>query len=515
MAKAREQWGSRVGFIFAAAGSAIGLGNIWRFPYTAYEAGGGTFLIPYIVALLAAAIPLLLLEYSVGHKFRSSPPLAFRKLARSMEPVGWWQMAICAVIACYYAVIVAWAIRYVFFSLGLNWNDAPDTETFFADFLHAGAPGEAPSMVLGVAVPAALVWLITLVVLALGIRKGIEIANRIFIPLLVVIFGFLVVWSLTLDGAVEGLNAFFTPEWNRLLDADVWLLVFGQLFFSLSIGFGIMVTYSSYLRRKADLSGSGLVVAFSNSSFEILAGIGVFAALGFMATSQGTTVGEVVEGGVGLAFFSFPAIVSELPFGSIGNGLFGALFFASLVIAGFTSLISIVQVVVSSIQDRLGLGRVAAVALVGVPMAVVSVSVFSSSQGLNLLDVVDHFINHYGVVFAGLVSVVLVAWVYRRLPQLRNHVNESSSFRLGRGWMITLTVLTPIGLGAVLITSLIAELDAPYGDGAFSNEFLFWAGWVVAGGALLFGLLMALIPWRNADHINVEPARAESKEERR
>lgn len=504
MAEAREQWGSRAGFILAAAGSAIGLGNIWRFPDTAYEAGGGTFLIPYLFALLTAAIPLLLLEYSIGHKYRSSPPLAFRRISRSMEPVGWWQVAICIVIACYYAVIIAWAVRYVFFSVDLSWNAAPDTETFFAEFLHAEAAGEPISAVWGVAIPAALVWTVTLVILALGIRKGVEAANKVFLPLLIVVFGFLVIWSLTLDGAVEGLNAFFTPEWNRLLDADVWLLVYGQLFFSLSVGFGIMVTYSSYLRRKADLSGSGLVVAFSNSSFEILAGIGVFATLGFMASAQDTTVGEVVAGGVGLAFFSFPAIVSELPFGDLGNGLFGALFFLSLVIAGFTSLISIVQVVISTVQDRLGIGRVATVVFVGVPMAVVSVVLFTSTQGINFLDVADHFINHYGIAFAALISVVLVAWLYRKLPELRDHLNVYSSFRVGAGWIVMLAALTPIGMGAVLLTSLVTELQTPYGDGDYSNTFLFWSGWAVSIGALLFGVIMSLLPWRNTERINVE-----------
>ncbi|MGH8879836.1 MAG: sodium-dependent transporter, partial [Stackebrandtia sp.] len=351
MSQVREQWGTRAGFIFAAVGSAIGLGNIWRFPDTAYKAGGGSFLVPYLIALFTAAIPLLIMEYSIGHRTRASPPLAFRRVSRAMEPVGWWQVAISFVIACYYAVILAWAVRYVFFSLDQSWEGAADTGTFFAGVLKAAAPGESPSLVSGIAIPAVLIWIVTLVILGLGVQKGIEISNRIFIPLLVVVFGALVVWSLTLPGAADGLNTFFTPDWSRLFDAEVWLLVYGQLFFSLSVGFGIMITYSSYLRRKADLTGSALVAGFANSSFEILAGIGVFSALGFMAQAQGTSVGKVVEGGVGLAFFSFPAIISELPFGGVGQAVFGVLFFGSLVIAGFSSLISIVQVVVSTVQD--------------------------------------------------------------------------------------------------------------------------------------------------------------------
>ncbi|TQL77294.1 NSS family neurotransmitter:Na+ symporter [Stackebrandtia endophytica] len=504
MAQAREQWGTRAGFILAAVGSAIGLGNIWRFPDTAFKAGGGSFLVPYIIALLTAAIPLLIMEYAIGHKNRASPPLAFRRVSRSLQPIGWWQTAICVVIACYYATIIAWAIRYVFFALDQSWSGAPDTATFFTEFVGVEAAGETPSLVPGVAVPAILVWIATLVILGLGIRKGIEIASKIFIPLLIVVFGCLVVWSLTLEGAVDGLNAFFTPDWSRLFDTNVWLLVYGQLFFSLSVGFGIMVTYASYLRRRADLSGPALVAGFANSSFEILAGIGVFAALGFMAASQGTTVEQVVADGVGLAFFSFPTIISELPFGSVGNGLFGVLFFGSLVIAGFTSLVSIVQVVISTVQDRLGTGRWFTVAVVGVPMAVVSVGLFASTQGLNFLDVADHYINHYGIAAAAFVSLVIVAVLLRKLPQLRDHLNRYSSIKVGWWWFITLGVLTPIGLGAVLIHSLIGEFQNPYGEGEYSNAFLFWSGWVVAIGAFVFGIVMSLIPWRNADRIETE-----------
>jgi NSS family neurotransmitter:Na+ symporter len=123
----REQWATRAGFLLAAIGSAIGLGNIWRFPYVAYENGGGAFLLPYLIALLTAGIPLLILEYTIGHRFRGSPPLAFRRMSRPAEAIGWWQVAICFLIAIYYAVIIAWAVRYTGFSFGLQWGDDPGT----------------------------------------------------------------------------------------------------------------------------------------------------------------------------------------------------------------------------------------------------------------------------------------------------------------------------------------------------------------------------------------------------
>lgn len=162
------------------------------------------------------------------------------------------------------------------------------------------------------------------------------------------------VQALRLPGAVDGLNAFFTPNWEAMTNYKVWLAAFGHIFFSLSVGFGIMLTYSSYLKRKTNLTGSGLVVALANSSFEILAGIGIFAALGFMAYSAGSSVDDVVSGGIGLAFIAFPKIISSL---GAGGDLFGILFFASLTVAGVTSMVSILQVPIAAFQDKL-VGRV-------------------------------------------------------------------------------------------------------------------------------------------------------------
>src|SRR5699024_6232513 len=183
---------------------------------------------------------------------------------------------------------------------------------------------------LNVLLPRAIVLLLIRVVMALGVQKGVGASSAVFIPLLFVIFIVLVIQALMLPGAADGLNAFFTPNWAALLVPTVWVAAFGQIFFSLSVGFGIMITYASYLGRKEDLTGSGLVVGFANSSFELLAGIGVFAALGFMSQASGQAIDEVVESGLILAFVAFPTIINEAPAGN----LLGVLFFISLVLAG-------------------------------------------------------------------------------------------------------------------------------------------------------------------------------------
>lgn len=505
----REQWGTRAGFLMAAIGSAIGLGNIWRFPYVAYENGGGAFLLPYLIAMLTAGIPLLILEYSIGHRYRSSAPLSYRRIWRPAEALGWWQVAICFVVAIYYAVIIAWSIRYTWFSITQAWGDDPDG-FFFNDFLQMNPePGLVSGYVSGVAWPLIGVWVLALAILIIGVRRGIEIINRITIPLLVVLFAIMVIQALTLDGAITGLDAFFTPDWQAMLTGKVWIAAYGHVFFSLSIGFAIMVTYASYLKRKSDLTGSAMVAGFANASFELLAGIGVFAALGFMATAAGTAVDEVATSGIGLAFVAFPQIISSLP---LGGPLFGVLFFACLSIAGVTSLISIVQVIVSAVQDRTGLGRTQTVALVGGATALASILLFPTHEGLHFLDVFDRFINQYGIALAGLVLVIFVSWGVRRLKLFQAHANAVSSIHLGTWWRITLGAITPILLGIMMWDSLRIELTENY-EG-YPTGFLLAAGWGVAIGAIVFGIIVACFPWKRADAIaRDDAARHHSEDE--
>ena len=337
-----------------------------------------------------------------------------------------------------------------------------------------------------------LVWVITLVVIGLGVKRGISRANVVMIPLLLVMFLILVVRAVTLPGAVDGLNAFFTPNWASLADPAVWAAAYGQIFFSLSVGFGIMITYSSYLRRRTNLTGSGLVVGFANSSFELLAGIGVFAVLGFMAMSSGSEINDVAAGGIGLAFIAFPSIVSSTSAGP----LIGALFFASLVFAGFTSMISIVEVVTSAIQDKLGLSRVASTLVVGLPMAIASMLLLSTTTGLYFLDITDEFVNKFGILLGAFAMVVVIAWVLRKLPLLQRHLDRVSSVKFGKLWLALVGVVVPIVLGGVLVSEVIKHINNPYGGYPLGMLGVF--GWGMAGSLIVGAILLALTPWRRS-----------------
>lgn len=458
MTDSRESWSARSGFIIAAIGSAVGLGNIWRFPYVAYENGGGAFLIPYLIAIFAAGLPLLFLDYAVGHKYRKAPPTAYKKLMNS-EGLGWWQVMVTLLIGIYYASVLSWAGSYMFYSIGQQWGT--DTEKFFfTSYLQNGeglAFGFVPTLFIGLVI----VWAVVMFILYGGVKKGVELSNKIFIPLLLILFSILVVQALRLPGAVDGLNAFFTPNWEAMTNYKVWLAAFGHIFFSLSVGFGIMLTYSSYLKRKTNLTGSGLVVALANSSFEILAGIGIFAALGFMAYSAGSSVDEVVSGGIGLAFIGFPKIISSL---GAGGDLFGFLFFASLTVAGVTSMVSILQVPIAAFQDKLGWSRKRAVTIIAGGSAIVSTLLFSTHSAITFVDIIDYFANNIGIVGGGLLSIILVTWFRRPLlKELQQHVNQYSSIKLGLGWNILLTIVTPLSLLVALALTLKSIFAEGYG----------------------------------------------------
>jgi len=495
-AQPRETWNGRAAFIIAAISSAIGLGNIWRFPGVAYENGGGAFLLPYLIAFLTAGLPILFFDYAIGHRYRASPPLAFRRIDKRFEPLGWWQVGICYLISIYYAVVIAWALGYAVHAVTLAWGD--DAVGFFlTEHLRIATDvGFTFEFAPAVLIPLLIVWACVIVVLALGIRRGLDRANKITLPLLVVTFTAIVVYALFLPGAVDGLNEFFTPSWAALADPTVWIAAYGHIFFSFSIAFGIMLTYSSYLRRKSDLTGSGLVVAFSNTSFELLAGIGVFATLGFLANAQSVAIAELENiKGVGLAFMTYPTLLSEMPGGSI----VGVLFFVCLVLAGFTSLLSILQVQSAALQDKTGWSPTRAGLVMGFGTAIPSVLLFSTTNGLNTLDVVDAFVNNIGVVLSAVLTLVLVALVARQAPTLGRHLNAVSSLPVGRTWRVMVTVVTPVILAVILVTGAYDYIVNGYGGDSYPTWFLGVAGWGLLGLLLVVSFAVSFGAYRRPD----------------
>lgn len=490
MEENREQWGSKLGFIIAAVGSAVGLGNIWRFPYIAYTNGGGAFLIPYFFAIFTAGIPLLILEYGLGHKYKGSTPLAIAKVKKKWEWLGWWPTINAFIILTYYSMILSWTVNYLRFSINKSWGT--DTDTFFhVDFIKlTNSPFDFGGVILPILIGIAIIWFISWLICYKGIKAGIEKANKILLPALVIIMIIIAIRAVNLEGATEGLNTLFTPDWSKVMDPKVWVAAYGQVFFSLSLAVGIMITYSSYLPEKTDINNSAFMTAFANCGFEFLSAIAVFSILGFMASAKGVPMSEVASSGVGLAFVVFPAVFTEM--GAVGTFL-GVLFFLCLLFAGITSSVSLIEAVSAPFIDKFGWARnkvVAVICLIGFSIG----TLYSTGAGLYLLDIIDNFINNYGVVVIGVLEVILIGWIVN--PDIvREHTNEISYFKIGKWWNICVKFVTPTILIFMLAQSIITEIKTPYGG--YDLSALFAYGWSIIGFGIIFALIISKKQWKN------------------
>ena len=491
----RSTWKSRSGFILAAIGSAVGLGNIWRFSYLTYENGGGAFLIPYLVALLTAGIPLLILEFGIGHERIGSAPLAFRKIGKRWEWLGWWPLLFTMFgIVLYYSVVIAWCVDFVFYSINLSWGDDPD-KFFFESFLNiSSSPSEISTIQTPILAGLLAVWLVTWGIIVRGVSRGVELANRVFMPLLLILTLILVFWSVNLEGAKVGIDAYLKPDFTKLADPNVWVSAYGQIFFTLSLGFGIMIAYASYMPHNSNMTGSAVITALANSGFSLLSGFGVFAILGFMSVTQSQPLEEVVTQSIGLAFVAYPKAISLI--GGAGP-LFGMLFFLSLTVAGVSSAISIVEAFVSGAEDKFGINR-KMLATVLCFLGFVGGIIFTTDGGLFWLDIVDHFINNYGLVMAGLLECIVVGWFFN-LDIIRKHLNKVSKLQLGTWWNWVIKLCLPLFLAVILLNQLIRELFTAYGD--YSWASLIGIGWSWVAITFLVSFIFAVQPWKTDSHL--------------
>ncbi|MCH7558109.1 MAG: sodium-dependent transporter, partial [Planctomycetes bacterium] len=366
----RESWGTRGGFILAAIGSAVGLGNLWGFPYKLYSYGGGAFLIPYIIALLVVGIPIMILEFSIGHYTQRAAPDAFKRGHRRFEMVGWWGIVLAFVIVTYYPVILAYCFSFLWYSIvGIfNGGELPwagegiegveNAKSFFNDTYLGKIEG--PN--LG-AIRWNIVWplFITWVAMYFCIFKGVKLVGKIVwltVPLPWLMLLILTVRGLTLEGSMQGLVYYLDPVWSELAKPITWRYAFGQVFFSLSLAYGIMITYASFLHRKSDINNNAAIISIADFATSFVAGLAVFATLGGMAfmTQLGdnpVAVEQVAEAGPSLAFVAFPYALAQLPY----SAWFSFIFFFALVTLGLDSAFSMTEAILASVVDKTGWRR--------------------------------------------------------------------------------------------------------------------------------------------------------------
>ena len=438
----RGKWGSKLGFVLAAAGSAIGLGNIWRFPTVTGENGGAAFVIVYIACVLLIGVPIMLAELTIGRRAKSDPMGAFRKLAPGTlwKFVGALGVLTGLMILSYYSVVAGWTLKYITLTLtgALQGADPDSIRTTFTDFIQSGKSVTSYHLLFMVLT----VWIVTG-----GIQGGIERAAKVLMPLLLLLLLLLVLRSVTLPGAKEGLLFYLKPDFGKITFSVV-LAALGQAFFSLSLGMGAMITYGSYISDDDDLVSSAVSVSCFDSLIAILAGFAIFPALF-------SVPGLSPDAGPGLIFVVLPNIFNAIPLGHV----FGSLFFVLLAITALTSSISLLEVPVAYAIDQLHWKRTKAalvmgltVFLLGVPSALSNGAVPSFS---GVLDVVDRYFGNISLVLGALLLSLFVGWKWG-IPNALDEIGQSRAvFRLAVLWGFLLRYACPIAIVTILVNILI------------------------------------------------------------
>ncbi len=479
----RLRWSSRTTFIFAAIGSAVGLGNVWRFPYLAGKYGGGAFLIPYLIMLLILGIPLLIMEFGIGQRMQLGATGSFRKIRHKLSSIGFGAVLCGFVVVSYYAVVMAWGLIYLFFSFNLGWGE--NTGTFFIEnVLHrSGGPSEMGHLVIWILLALVAVWISVYFSVWKGIRS-VEKVVVVTMPLPVILVVILAIRGITLPGAITGVIFYLKPNFKALADLEVWSAAASQIFFTLSIAFGIMIAYASYRHVREDISKSALIIAVANSAISIVAGFAVFTTLGYMASESGTSVSELAASGPSLAFIVFPKALSLIPLAP----LFAVLFFMMLLTLAIDSAFSLVEAVTTVISDKYPHVRKQSLSMYVCAAGFVSGIIYTTCAGLYYLDIVDHFVTNCGLILVGLLEVVAIGWLYGA-EKLRSYINEVSDVKIGKWWSICIKYIAPVVLIVLLVTTLRRDIRSPYEN--YPQWALLTFGWGMLVAIFLISYLLA------------------------
>lgn len=429
----RDSFTGRFGIIAAAAGSAIGLGNIWRFPYVLGENGGGAFLLIYLLFVLLIGVPVMISELLIGRKAQLNVFGAFRKLKPKQH---WYIIGIMGVgaaflILAFYSVVAGWTLHYVYLSA--------------TNALAGNSPGEMIAVFDGVqdSKGLSIMWTLlfmggTAYIVRSGVEKGIEKYTKILMPVLLLIIIMLNIRAVTLEGASEGLAFLFNPDFSKI-NSDVILEALGQAFFSLSIGMGVIVTYGSYIKKTESLGGTALSVSFADTIIAVLAGVAIFpAAFAFgMEPNQGP----------GLVFVTLPNIFNQMA----GGYIFGLLFFVLLGIAAFTSSISLLEVVVAYFTEELKLPRKQAT---WVAAGIISILGILCALSSSVFGIFDKFSSNVLLPLGGLLIVIFVGWIMGTRLSRDEIEADGKKARYYAGFVFIIKFVAPIAIALVFLNGL-------------------------------------------------------------
>ncbi|CAI8769201.1 MULTISPECIES: sodium-dependent transporter [Priestia] len=438
-----EQWTSKLGFILASAGSAIGIGAIWKLPYVAGTSGGGAFFLLFILFTAIIGLPLLLAEFVLGRHTQKEAIRAYDAVAPGSlwKGIGYLGVITCFILLSFYSVVGGWILQYIFASVTGQLNGVSDYGSLFNSTIANPTSAVISQFVF---------LLLTIVVVARGIQNGIEKANKILMPALFILFIIIIIRSLTLDGAMEGVSFFLYPDFSKLTSQTI-LFAMGQAFFSLSVGVSVMVTYSSYLSKQQNLPKSAISISALNILISLLAGLAIFPAV----FSMGVKPTE----GPGLLFIVLPSIFEQLPFGIVFQTFFLALFlFATL-----TSAFSMLEIIVASLakgeqHKRIKLSWISGLLIfvVGIPSALSygllsDVSIF----GKSIFDAFDFLVSNILMPLGALLIAIFVPWKMKKDVLIEEFKHGSANVKRWFSlWLLAIRYIAPVLIIIVFINML-------------------------------------------------------------
>ena len=441
-----NRWDSSTGFLIAMIGAIIGLSGIWKFSYLMYENGGGTFLIPYILAIVIMAIPILVLEFAVGFKFKSSLPKIFYNIKSEFEIIAWFIVFLIFIVLIYYTCIMSWDLIYIILSLFKGWGSNPSV-FFTTTLLHSTSnPYGLTYLVVPIGIGLIAVWGLIYLFSRKEINKGILTISKISLILSFVLLLGMLIFSLQLPGSRTGIMALFNPDWSVLLNVNVWLAAFGQLIFSYGLGYAIASTYSSYIPGDAKLIDSAWIIVLVSLIFEVLVSVLLFAIMGYMALGRNIPITSLVSDGFSLVFVVFPNVFNIM---DPWVYMVAPAFFLLIFVGSLSTILALIEPLSNAISEKFGWSRDKAVrqlVLVGLFISFI----FATGMGEYLLRITDAFITQFAIILGVLLELIVLGWVYD-IEEIRSVLNENSYIKVDKSWIITIKVVIPIILGIIWI----------------------------------------------------------------
>ncbi len=490
----RNTWASRGTFILAAIGSAVGLGNAWRFPGLAAKHGGGTFLLVYLLAMFVMGIPLLMMEVSIARKLHKGAAESMRGINKKAEFIGWSATANAFVIVTYYAAVFAWVLMMVVGAVkfaGMT-GDGEAASNVFGSLTQT--TWDVPSSLhdWGIPIPVLLSLVVAWLLIYYCIRDGAQSVGKVvkytvFAPVILLVV--MAVKGCTMPGAGAGLAQLFIPRLDALKDPSLWVDATGQVFFSLSICMAIMFAYGSYLKEDTNVAEDCVIIAVSDMAVSVLSGVVMFSTMGGVGMLD-----KITDSGIATAFLVYPQAIANLT--NIGwfNAIFGIIFYLMLVTLAIDSAFSIVEGVSASIADKFRLDHKKVTRAVCIIAAAISL-LYATRAGLAWLDIVDHWTNQVNLILIGVLECIAVGWMFKT-EKVADEVNRNAGagFKMPKKlFCISIKYVSPVLLALLFCWNMYDLFAVKHGRYAYATWAEVAAGWVVSLLVFASGFCVRLI----------------------